>query len=309
MVKDLTNQVCDSMMVAGSKDQNTYHHYNGESDTIQYEEEREIQMKIIISPAKKMEECQDMFEPGGYSVFLAQTKTLHRILRSMTEPELKKLFKANDQITRENLARYQSMDLDRAMTPALLSYIGIQYQYMAPKLFSFEQWEYVKKHLRILSGFYGILKPDDRVTPYRLEMQARLSVDGKKDLYDFWGDSLLRQIICEEKEQAGDEPAQPVILNLASKEYSKAVESCLTSDIRYVTCVFGIPDGGKIRTKATEAKMARGEMVRFMAENQIEDIERIRDFCGLGYCYSEEYSDKNHFIFLKDKNKAGKEEE
>lgn len=120
-------------------------------------------MKIIISPAKKMEERSDMFEPGGFPVFLDRTKRLHERLCSMSEEELKELFKANDRITRENFERYQAMDLDRALTPALLSYVGIQYQYMAPHLFSHGQWEYVKNHLRILSGFYGILRPDDRV--------------------------------------------------------------------------------------------------------------------------------------------------
>lgn len=268
-------------------------------------------MKIIISPAKKMEECQDIFEPGGFSAYMEQTKVLCGILKNMTEPELKELFKANDQITRENFMRYQSMDLMRALTPALLSYVGIQYQYMAPRLFSYEQWEYVKRHLRILSGFYGILRPDDRVTPYRLEMQARLSVNGKRDLYDFWGGSLLEEMIREEQEedQAGDEKIHTVILNLASKEYSKVIEAHLTPDIRFVTCVFGAVDGGKIRTKATEAKMARGEMVRYMAEARIEDVERVKSFSGLGYRYCEEYSNKDNFVFLKDKNDLRKEEE
>jgi len=260
-------------------------------------------MKIIISPAKKMETCDDIFAPGGLPVYIGRTKLLYEKLKAMTEAELQALFKANDQITRENYMRYRSMDLDRAMTPALLSYIGIQYQYMAPKLFSTEQWEYAKRHLRILSGFYGILRPDDRVTPYRLEMQAKLSVDGKRDLYDFWGESLLSDMRREETDA-------PVIINLASKEYSKAIEAHLTPDVRFVTCIFGIlGDNGKIKVKATEAKMARGEMVRFMAENRIEDPEKIREFSALGYRYSEECSDKDSFVYLKDKNHKGKEEE
>ena len=207
-------------------------------------------MKIIISPAKKMEECSDMFEPGDFPVFLDRTKGLHERLCSMSEEELKELFKANDRITRENFERYQAMDLDRALTPALLSYVGIQYQYMAPHLFSHGQWEYVKNHLRILSGFYGILRPDDRVTPYRLEMQARLPVDGKKDLYDFWGSSLFEELTGKTEEETepgngGKAENTPVILNLASREYSKAIEPFLTPDIRFVTCVFGVKSKDK----------------------------------------------------------------
>lgn len=248
-------------------------------------------MKIIISPAKKMEECQDIFEPGGFPVYLERTKALWGVLKGMTEAELKTLFKANDRITHENYLRYQSMDPERALTPALLSYVGIQYQYMAPRLFSWDQWEYVKEHLRILSGFYGILRPDDRIVPYRLEMQAKLAACGARDLYGFWGQSLL--------EAMGEET---VILNLASKEYSRAVEAHLTPGIRYVTCVFGSLENGKIKVKATEAKMARGEMVRYMAENQIEAADDLREFSRLGYRFAREYSDEDNFIYLKNES-------
>ncbi len=228
-------------------------------------------MKIIISPAKKMEECQDIFVPGDFPMYLSWTKQLYELLKSMTEEELKPLFKANAQITRQNFERYQTMDLMRALTPALLSYVGIQYQYMAPKLFSNEEWEYVNGCLRILSGFYGILKPSDRVTPYRLEMQTKLSAGGKKDLYEFWGRKLYDAI--------GDS----VIINLASREYSRAIEPYLTCADRFVTCIFGEYKEDKVKVKATEAKMARGEMVRYMAQNRIKQPENIKKFDRLGY--------------------------
>ena len=142
--------------------------------------------------------------------------------------------------------------------------------------------------------------------PYRLEMQARLTMEGDqrtKDLYEFWGGRLLDALIdptpeslsiCDEVERE-----QPVILNLASKEYSKAIEAYLTPDVRYVTCVFGVMEGGKVKVKATEAKMARGEMVRWMAEQQIEDVERLREFTELGYRFSEELSNREKFIYIK----------
>ncbi|MEY8396299.1 peroxide stress protein YaaA [Lachnospiraceae bacterium 45-P1] len=245
-------------------------------------------MKIIISPAKKMEECQDIFAPGDFPRYLSWTKQIYELLKSMTEEELKQLFKANAQITRQNFERYQTMDLMRALTPALLSYVGIQYQYMAPKLFSNEEWEYVNSYLRILSGFYGILKPSDRVTPYRLEMQTKLSAGGKKDLYEFWGRKLYDAI--------GDS----VIINLASREYSRAVEPYLTRADRFVTCIFGEYKEDKVKVKATEAKMARGEMVRYMAQNRIRQPENIKNFDRLGYRYSEALSAEDTFIFIKE---------
>lgn len=182
---------------------------------------------------------------------------------------------------------------------------------MAPHLFSHGQWEYVKNHLRILSGFYGILRPDDRVTPYRLEMQARLPVDGKKDLYDFWGSSLFEELTGKTEEETepgngGKAENTPVILNLASREYSKAIEPFLTPDIRFVTCVFGVLKDGKVKIKATEAKMARGEMVRFLAENNVTDVEAVKGFSVSGYGYSPEHSEENSFVFIKNHGKEEK---
>ena len=252
-------------------------------------------LKIIISPAKKMEECQDIFEAESFPQFLNRTKVLYQTLKSMTETELQKLFKANDQITRQNYERFQTMDLERAHTPALLSYVGIQYQYMAPHLFSNAQWDYVKEHLRILSGFYGILRPEERVTLYRLEMQAKLAVENTNDLYGFWGKSLLDALMEGNKENGAK-----TILNLASKEYSKAIEKYLTPDIRYVTCVFGVLKDGQVKVKATEAKMARGEMVRLMAENKVQEVEEIRNFEVLDYRYNAELSDDDTYVFIKE---------
>ncbi|MCI8512701.1 MAG: peroxide stress protein YaaA [Lachnospiraceae bacterium] len=251
-------------------------------------------MKIIISPAKRMEECDDLFEAGELPVYLSRAQVLCERLKAMTEGELQRVFGANAAITHENFLRYRQMELSRARTPALLAYIGIQYQYMAPKLFSERQWMYVKEHLRILSGLYGILRPDDRVTPYRLEMQARLSVEGRKDLYGFWGDFLYRELTGGMQDES-----DRVLVNLASREYSRAVEPYLSPDMRFVTCVFGTLEGGKVKVKATEAKMARGEMVRFLAEREAKGPEALKEFDRLGYRYEKERSERNLFVFLK----------
>ena len=208
-------------------------------------------MRIIISPAKKMNVNTDDLVALDLPVFLEQTESICDKLRSMSYDELKKLWKCSDKIAEENFQRLQDMDIRKALTPAILAYEGIQYQDMAPSVFSETEYEYVQEHLRILSGFYGILKPFDGVTPYRLEMQAKLPIANNKDLYGFWGASLAEHL-AEETD---------CIINLASKEYSIAVSKYLPTDCRFITCVFGEVIDGKVVEKGTLFKMARGEMV------------------------------------------------
>jgi len=172
-------------------------------------------MKIIISPAKKMNICDDILEISGLPDLIQEAGQLCSRLKEMSYEELKVLWKCNDKIASLNEERVRNMDLYGRLSPALLAYEGIQYQYMAPHVFTDSQWEYAQKNLRILSGFYGILKPRDGIIPYRLEMQARLSVENGKDLYDYWKGKIAERLIEDEEE---------TVLNLASKEYSKAVE-------------------------------------------------------------------------------------
>ncbi len=244
-------------------------------------------MKIIISPAKKMRVDTDSLPYQALPAFLSRTEQLCKILQSMSDVELKKLWKCNDQIAALNIQRLQNMDLHNRLTPAVLAYEGIQYQYMAPGVFTEQAFRYVQEHLRILSGLYGILKPFDGVTPYRLEMQAKLRVGECKDLYAYWGDSLAKALFSE----------TDCILNLASKEYSVCVSKYLPENVRFITCVFGEEKDGKVIEKGTMCKMARGEMVRFMAENQIEDPEQIKFFDRLGYRFTPSHSDENLFVF------------
>ena len=125
-------------------------------------------MKLLISPAKKMRADTDFLAPKSVPALLEHARVLADWLRGLDYPELKKLLSCNDAIAELNFRRYQEMDFGRANTPALLAYDGIQYQYMAPQLFTAEQFAYVEAHLRILSGLYGVLRPFDGVTPYRL---------------------------------------------------------------------------------------------------------------------------------------------
>ena len=246
-------------------------------------------MRIIISPAKKMNVDADSLPCQGLPAFLPRTERLLSALRAMDAAELKRLWKCNDQIAALNIRRLEAMDLRRNLTPAILSYEGIQYQYMAPGVFTSAEHGYVQEHLRILSGFYGLLRPFDGVTPYRLEMQARLAVDGAKDLYAFWGSSLARQLAAE----------SGCILNLASREYSLCVSKHLEPSVRFITCVFGEETGGRILEKGTLCKMARGEMVRYLAEHRITEPEAAKGFDRLGYRYAPTRSDGNTYVFLR----------
>ena len=246
-------------------------------------------MRIIISPAKKMKTDTDSLGFRNLPEFLPKSQQILDILRNMSKDELQKLWKCNDSIADLNVRRLQNMDLYTHLTPAVLAYEGIQYQYMAPGVFSDREYDYIQEHLRILSGFYGILKPFDGVTPYRLEMQARLRIGEHGDLYQFWGNSLAQSLLQE----------TDCILNLASKEYSSAVSSHLPSHVRFITCVFGEEKEGKILEKGTMCKMARGEMVRYMAEHQIRDPEKIKAFDRLDYRFNVTHSGPDRFVFLK----------
>ena len=219
-------------------------------------------MKIIVSPAKKMKADPDTLEPMGLPRYLDQASSILSWLRNRTRQELQTLWKCNESIARENYDRLAHMNLERGLTPAVLAYQGIAYQYMAPAVFEKAQYEYVQEHLRILSAFYGVLRPMDGVTPYRLEMQAKASVAGHKDLYGLWGSRLYEAV----RDESG------LIINLASREYSKCIEKYLTKSDRFLTVTFCEKAGNKLVTKGTYAKMARGDMVRFLAEENIGEV-------------------------------------
>lgn len=246
-------------------------------------------MKVIISPAKKMRVDTDSFSIAGLPRFLPQTRQLLAALRRMEDSQLQALWGCNNAIAEENTRRIREMELTEALTPALLAYEGIQYQYMAPGVFEDGELDYIAQHLAILSGFYGLLRPLDGVVPYRLEMQARLRVEGCRNLYTFWGNRLAGALA----EECG------TLINLASREYSRAVLPHLPEHIRVITCTFGDLAGGKVVEKGTLCKMARGRMVRFMAENRIQTPEQLREFDGITYAYSREHSTPGHYVFLR----------
>ena len=247
-------------------------------------------MRILISPAKKMREDAGYPAPAGLPRFLPEAERLLAALRARSAQELQAIWKCNDAIARQNVARVRTMDLCRNTTPAVLAYVGIQYQYLAPGALEGAELAYLQEHLRILSGFYGLLRPLDGVTPYRLEMGAKLPVYGAKDLYGFWGDKLAAAL-AEETD---------TVIDLASREYSRAVEPHLPGRVRLVRCTFGERQGEKLVEKGTVCKMARGEMVRWMARTGAEGPEDLRAFAELGYRYDAGRSGREHLVFLKE---------
>ena len=246
-------------------------------------------MRIIIAPAKKMR-SDDTLAWSGLPILLDRTEVLLAWMRSLSRDECQALWRCNDKLADLNYERVQRMDLRRDLTPALLSYEGIQYQYMAAGVLDESCYAYLDDHLRILSGFYGVLQPFDGVTPYRLEMQAKIQVAGCRSLYAFWGDALYGQVMPSDDH---------TVLNLASKEYASAVERHLQPQDRFVTCVFGELVGQRVVQKGTFAKMARGEMVRFLAEKGATSPTDAQGFDRLGYRFDPDRSDDATLVFLK----------
>ena len=246
-------------------------------------------MKLLISPAKKMR-AEDFLPPRTQPPLLEKSSQLLDYVRGLSLPQLKRLLACNESLAQEAFENFRAMELGRGTTPALLAYDGIQYKYMAPGVFTQAQLEYVGEHLRILSGFYGVLRPFDGVSPYRLEMQAKVKAPFCKNLYDFWGDSLGEFLLQEDS----------VLVNLASEEYAKAVRPAVAGKGRFVTCVFAEePEPGRLVEKGVYVKMARGEMVRFLAEAAAESPEALSAFDRLDFHYCPERSSPGHPVFLK----------
>ena len=244
-------------------------------------------MKIIISPAKNMSQENISLKYDSLPLFLKESEEILSVLKEKTVSELQNIWKCSDKLADENFERIKSMNLKDNLTPAILTYEGIVFQHIVPALSYDKNIKYLQKNLRILSGLYGVLKALDGITLYRLEMQSKLKVNEFKNLYDFWGIKLYKEISDESK----------TIINLASKEYSKCIEKFLSKDDKFITCSFVEMSGEKLVVKGTYSKMARGEMVRFMAENNIQSPEELKKFNSLGYVFRENLSSETEYVF------------
>lgn len=270
-------------------------------------------LQAIISPAKQMRAAQDAFEVLGIPPFAHETARLHRALLDIERNEgsggLQALWNVSDKLLGPCLNTLHEFrpilkngDLDnpalaRHLSPAVMSYHGIQYQSMAPEVMDAAQLDWLQNHLWILSGLYGCVRPFHGVSPYRLEMGAKLSVDGARDLYAFWGNRLAQAIA-----PAGSDTT---IVNLASVEYAKAVLPHAAQDTTVITCLFGegVRNGKPIQ-RSTASKKARGSMVRWMAENKLEDASELTAF-DVGYRHFPELSCPGTLVFINEHSRAG----
>ena len=248
-------------------------------------------MRIIVSPAKKMNCVDDAFGWRELPMFADEAARLADAVRALSYDEAKALWQCSDALAELNYERFRTLDVHAgALTPAVLAYEGIQYQHVAPQVMTADQLGYLQQHLRILSGFYGVLRPLDGVVPYRLEMQAKLEVDGARTLYEFWGDRLYSALAAE----------TDVIVNLASVEYAKAVAPHVTGPCRMITCLFGTVDArGRLVQRSTAAKAARGSMVRWCAEHGVERPDDLRAFDAAGDALDEERSTDDCLVFVR----------
>lgn len=248
-------------------------------------------MLVIISPTKQMKPYEGR-TPYHCPKLIEDSKRIWNELKKLSIEDIKKLMKVNDKIAQENMQRYQDMKFDQNGSCALFTYQGLQFQYM--RIETEEEIAYLEKHLRILSGFYGMVRPLDSIYPYRLEMQAKLCVGGEKDIYAFWNHKLADMLMEEVKTHT-----LPKIIDMASKEYEKAVLPYLPQDV-CLTLTFKIRKGEKLKVESTQAKMARGRMIHYLAVNKIETLDGIKEFCEDGYRYEAELSSEKEFVFVKD---------
>ncbi|MGL4762058.1 MAG: peroxide stress protein YaaA [Sarcina sp.] len=253
-------------------------------------------MIAIITPAKGMDEEKiDLNIETTTPRFLDKSKKVMDTLKGYEIPKLTTLMKINDKIAEVNFRRNQDWEVydGKDVKPAVLSFSGEVYRGIDAINFNNEELRFCNSKLRILSGVYGSLRPLDGMLPYRLEMGTKLSVDGSKDLYDFWTEELTQSIL-EDARISGEE----VVVNLASNEYGKVLK--LKKKIRVVNVVFKERKGLKYRTVVVHTKKARGMMINFMVKNKIDEVEKLKEFDYDRYEFSDELSDSDNFVFTRD---------
>ncbi|WP_418566034.1 peroxide stress protein YaaA [Peptacetobacter sp.] len=274
-------------------------------------------MITIISPAKNMRKSEDwkeLIDEGELScprLYEKSNEVLAHMKEYITE-EIRAIMKIKEDLAQLNYCRFQRMkpisccknskDGKKSpkftgKTPAIFAYDGIQYKSISPESISKDGIEFLNDHLRIISGLYGVLRPFDMIDEYRLEMQTKVKINDKANLYSFWDGSISGNI----SEDLGGEG---IVLNLASKEYSKTVEKYFDnkkseSKIKLITCTFKVEKAGKLKVESTASKKARGYMVRYIAENKIDDIEGVKTFNIDGFTYSENESTEKEIVFVK----------
>lgn len=252
-------------------------------------------MKIIISPAKSLDfESKVPTKKYTEPIFSAEAEKLSTILKKKSAKQLSKLMHISDNLGQLNYDRNQQWCLP--FTPdnakqAIFAFTGAVFQGIDMETLPTSKLDQLQNKLRIISGQYGLLKPLDLMQPYRLEMGTRLKIGRKGNLYQFWDNSITEALNDELKDN------EPVI-NLASTEYFKAIKpKVLKSTI--ITPVFKVLKNGEYKTIMTYAKLARGYMVRYIIDNNINTVEKLKGFNSEGYAFDGNMSSENELVFTR----------
>ncbi|HXH64395.1 MAG TPA: peroxide stress protein YaaA [Mariprofundaceae bacterium] len=254
-------------------------------------------MLIVISPAKKMD-----MEAGRTVAGITQPELLDEagmlagIMRGKDSFELAELMGISMKLADMNAARFRAFSApftpDNARA-ALLAFRGDVYRGLDADSLDAESLAFAQRHLRILSGLYGVLRPLDLIQPYRLEMGTRLATERGRDLYAFWGDAITGALNRALAAQGDD-----VLVNLASNEYFAAIRPDGLAG-RIVTPVFKEHKGGTYRIIGLFAKRARGLMTRFIIDGRLQDVEALKDFDAEGYAFSPSLSEGDTWVFTR----------
>lgn len=254
-------------------------------------------MIIILSPAKTLNmELAKNTDTFTKPQFIKEAGLLMKELRKYSPPEMEGLLKISSQLAEQSFKKHirwtEDSDLYNAKQ-AVLAYDGAVYQGIDSKCFNEAQLLFANNHLRILSALYGALRPLDLIQPYRLEMQTKLKYKQNKNLYDFWGKKLTEYLKKELHEQKDN-----IIVDLASKEYSEAID-LKKLNAKVITPIFKEYKNGSLKMITIYAKRARGLMSRYIIENEIDNADELKEFDAEGYTYNEYMSDLNKWVFTR----------
>lgn len=255
-------------------------------------------MLTLLSPAKKLLAFK---HPAPQSttrpVFHQKTNQLMTELKKLTEADIARLMHLSPALARLNHQRFQNFkdrDCDENLSyPAVLLFQGDVYQNLKAASWGDETLQFAEKHLAILSGLYGLLSPCDRIQPYRLEMGTPLVNEAGKNLYDFW-----QKAVTEEISRRLDSHSCPCLINLASAEYFKAVNT-KNLGVPVIHVHFLEKKNEQLKVIGIHAKKARGAMARFIMESQADTPEQLKSFDGLHYRYCEKTGDQYNFNFIR----------
>lgn len=254
-------------------------------------------MLILLSPAKSLDfEAARALRQATDPLFVPRAERLIEVLRGLSPAQVASLMDLSDPLAALNVARYAAWSPQATADnskPAVLAFDGDVYDGLRARELATPDLAWAQKHLVILSGLYGALRPLDRLQPYRLEMGTKLAVDGARDLYGFWGDTVARWL---NERQEGE--AAPVVVNLASQEYFKVVDRKVLR-ARVIECVFEDWKDGRYKIISFFAKRARGLMARHLIERRARGPQALAEFAADGYALDPSVSTPDRPVFRR----------